>query len=446
MQQSFLKHIRVFHACMITTIGFLSLMYIESYTSPIQDDILERGILTINTYPLFVSAINIGGLIGSLIAGPISEWLGTKTSLIVFSQLGTIGGILLVWANDGVSMTFARGIIGVYSSFSLTCVPLYNIEVASKSSWKFYGGIQAMSIRMGVFLSYSLGIWLPYRWLAFVYLVMVVFMNLNLVFLPESPRWLRKKGWNEKAEKAREYFFDVTKENTALVPDDKPEEPDSAKDDNSPKLRISQKIRSYLVWPVIRPLLVSCTMASFKTFSSNEYLFTYAAHTLAEAVSINSRVAAVFYPISLVITAIIFLLIIHKVNWKKLLILATFIQAIANVLLSATFYFSVEMLRCTHETGSTICDVLLFAPMPLIMLYGFAYTIGLGSIYWWLYGKILHHHYIKISAGIVVFTYFASCILNQLIAPLIVEYLGAFVIFLIYAVLCFISIPIQCKY
>ena len=109
-RQSLLKVIRVFHACMITTVGFLSLMYIESYTSPIQDEILERGLLTINTYPIFVSSINVGGLIGSIIAGPISEWLGMKTTLITFSHLGAIGGMLLVWGNDGVTMTLARGI------------------------------------------------------------------------------------------------------------------------------------------------------------------------------------------------------------------------------------------------------------------------------------------------------------------------------------------------
>ena len=98
----------MFHACMINTIGFLSASFLISYTSPIEDSILKSGILTIHTYPIFVSAINIGGLLGSLSAGPISEWLGIKSSLILFSQFGVVGGLLLVWANDGVSMTIGR--------------------------------------------------------------------------------------------------------------------------------------------------------------------------------------------------------------------------------------------------------------------------------------------------------------------------------------------------
>ena len=441
-RRSFLKVIRVFHACMITTMGFLSLMYIESYTSPIEDEILERGILTINTYPIFVSCINIGGLIGSIIAGPITEWLGVKTSLITFSHLGAVGGMLLVWGNDGVTMTLGRGIIGVYSSFVLCCVPVYTIEIANKSSWGFYGGMLALSIRMGVFLSYLFGIWLGYRWLALIYLIMILFMNLNLFFLPESPRWLRNMGWEERSKKASEYYFDSDPEETVLVSN----ETKVPNENDITDLTLSQNISSYLTWPVIRPLLVCCSMACFKTFSSSEYLFTYSAHTLEEVVRIDSRIAAVFYPISLLPTSLLFLVIVHRVNWKKLLIISTILQAVANILLSANFYYSVHHMNCAEETESTLCNVVDYARMPLISFYGFSFTIGLGSIFWSLYAKLLHHHLLKISTAIVIFTYFLSCILNQLISPMIVEYYGAYAIFLLYAIMCFVAIPIQVAY
>ena len=127
----------MFHACMINTIGFLSASFLISYTSPIEDSILKSGILTIHTYPIFVSAINIGGLLGSLSAGPISEWLGIKSSLILFSQFGVVGGLLLVWANDGVSMTIGRVLAGVYTSLCQSLVPVYNSEVSTYSFKKF---------------------------------------------------------------------------------------------------------------------------------------------------------------------------------------------------------------------------------------------------------------------------------------------------------------------
>ena len=60
--------------------SFTLVSYIESYLSPVEDEILATGIMNIKTYSLFVTCNYIGTTIGSLIAGPISECLGLKTS------------------------------------------------------------------------------------------------------------------------------------------------------------------------------------------------------------------------------------------------------------------------------------------------------------------------------------------------------------------------------
>ena len=46
---------------------------------------------------------------------------------------------------------------------------------------------------------------------------MVVFMTLNFVYLPESPKWLKIKGLTEKADKASEYFYSSPQESTNLI-------------------------------------------------------------------------------------------------------------------------------------------------------------------------------------------------------------------------------------
>ena len=210
----------------------------DAYTSPIEDAILNTGIMNINTYSLFASSLYIGAGIGSLIAGPISEWLGIKTSLIIFSQLGTLGGMLLVLGYDGVSMTAARFIIGFYTPMCIAGVPLYNAEVSPESTRKLYGGILGLAIRIGMLLCYFLGIWVGYRWLAVIYMMMVVFMSLNLVFLPESPKWLRNKGWNEKADKANEYFYDSPQESSPLITN----EPGIDTENEIPVITVTQSV------------------------------------------------------------------------------------------------------------------------------------------------------------------------------------------------------------
>ena len=62
---SLINKARVAHACTITSFGYISNSFITSYTSPIEDDLLLKGVFTVNTYILFGSALNIGGLCGS---------------------------------------------------------------------------------------------------------------------------------------------------------------------------------------------------------------------------------------------------------------------------------------------------------------------------------------------------------------------------------------------
>ena len=443
------KSLRVFHACMITTIGFVHYCYMDAYTSPIEDAILNTGIMNINTYSLFASSLYIGAGIGSLIAGPINEWLGIKTSLIIFSQLGTLGGMLLVLAYDSVSMTAARFIIGIYTSICIAGVPLYNAEVSPESTRKFYGGILGLAVRVGLLLSYFLGIWIGHRWLAVIYMMMVVFMSLNLVFLPESPKWLRNKGWNEKADKANEYFHDSPQESSPLITN----ESGIDTENEIPVITVTQSasllenISSYFIWPVIRPLLVCGSIQVFKSLSGNDYLSVYSAHTLAKAVSINPRIASFFYPISLVIGSVIYLCIIHKVKWKRLLMVTTFLQLLANGMLSLAIYLSTQKYHCINNTDNIIlCQILELIPILLIGMYGLSFSMGWGSLIWWLYGHILHSKYTGVSAGIVNFFLYSAAAASQLIGPIIADNLGEHILFLNFTVVLLIGFIIQLLY
>ena len=442
----------MFHACVASTIGLLSFAYIDSYTSPIEDEVLNSGLMTVNSFALFGASFNIGGLVAAVFTGVLSEWLGVKTILVITSQFVAFGAVLLVWAHDPVSMVTGRFLIGIFSAVCMTCVPVYNIDVSSKSSWELYGGILAMAVRVGILSSYLLGIWLGNRWLVVIYLTMVVFMILNIAFLPESPKWLTEKGWKESAERAREYFYDLPEEETTKENGENDESTpltaSTVSQGKEPHDTFCQKISSYLVWPVIRPLLVCGSIEVFKSFSCRDFMFSYSAHTLGDAVRINPRVAAFFYPISLLLGSIVFLILIQKVRrWKILLFVTTFAQALATTLLAVTFYLAEHEYHCTtlkHLT--TRCDYIQISVIALVCIYGFFYCIGWGSIIWWLYAKLLSKHYLSVSTGILALIYYVTCITNQIVGPIIAEYLGDYVVFVVYSVIAYTALVCQFFY
>ena len=398
--------------------------------------------MTITEFSLFTSSIFIGALAGSLVTGPVSEWLGSKTSTIIVSQLATLGGMLLVWAHDSTTMIFARIIIGFYIAFVGSSLPVYNAEISPASTRGFYGSLIGISLRVGAMLSYLLGIWLGYRWLAAVYVVIVVIVNLNFVFLPESPKWLRKKGYTEKANLASSYFHDCSQEISPLIGE---EVSDTTSEIECHTL--SQRIRSYFVWPIMRPLLVCISVHFFKSISTHEYLLVYSAHTLDNAVSIDSRVAALFYPTFLIIGSLVFIWIIHRVHWKKLIIITNIIQIMTNGMFSLVLYLSIYRLDCAHNTQDiNSCKILQITPLLLIAVYGLSYSIGMGSIAWWLFGQILHPHYTRVSTGVITVLSFFNISINQIIGSLIAEKFGSYILFMIYTVVCVIALITQLFY
>ena len=88
--------------------------------------------------------------------------------------------------------------------------------------------------------------------------------------------------------------------------------------------------------------------------------------------------------------------------------------------------------------------MLQYAPLVLTSAFGFSFALGIGSIAWWLYGQILHHRYTRMSAGIITFVSYSSCYLNQLIAPILVAYFGADVVFVGLAAIACLSLCVQC--
>ena len=88
-------------------------------------------------------------IVGSLATGSVSEWLGSKTSTIIVSQLATLGGMLLVWAHDSTTMIFGRIFIGFYLAVVGSKLPIYNAEISPASTRAFYSSLIGISLRVG---------------------------------------------------------------------------------------------------------------------------------------------------------------------------------------------------------------------------------------------------------------------------------------------------------
>ena len=331
-----LKKARVLHACLITAMSFLATLYIDSTSSPIEDFLIKTGLLSIGIYPVFVSNTYLGALTGSLAAGLLGEWLGIKTVLIVFSPLSMIGGMLLVLGYNSVSMIIARFLVGLYCGMGISLSPIYNSEITPLHLQKYYGSFFSIGIGLGLSISYFFGIWFEYRYLALIYMLITTFMVVNITILPETPRWLRMKGRMSQALRAHCYFHSAEE----YMPIDEPVVKETKEGFN-----LRAVLSSYFVWPVMRPLLVCCTVQIFKVSSGYAFLSAYFVHVIRSGVSMNPGVVSLLSMLSLLMGSLVFLCIIDKVKWKPLLMTTTLIQVICNGLLGIYVYVSIYLSR-----------------------------------------------------------------------------------------------------
>ncbi|KAK2530572.1 hypothetical protein Q9233_006133 [Columba guinea] len=159
---------------------------------------LASGPLTL-LYSLTVSIFALGGLVGSLLVGVLTERYGrnvvlSRSTLLVLLASSFVGFSRELGSPEMV--IFGRSIMGLHSGICLSVVPLYLGEIAPKNLRGFLGLVPSIFICLGVFFAQVLS--LPELlgndrfWPLFLSMG-VVPASLQLLLLhcfPESPRYL----------------------------------------------------------------------------------------------------------------------------------------------------------------------------------------------------------------------------------------------------------------
>ncbi|XP_035523412.1 solute carrier family 2 member 11, like [Morone saxatilis] len=159
-----------------------------------------------------VSIFCIGGLLGSLVAGPLITKFGRKQCLLLNNFVAIIAAVLMLLSQTAMSFEMimvGRFLYGINSGVSLSAHTMYLVECAPKRLRGMVGVTIATFISLGKFCGQLLGIsellGTQERWpwlLGFNGFTALVQLS-TLPFLPESPKFLLLDRGNRQAcEKA----------------------------------------------------------------------------------------------------------------------------------------------------------------------------------------------------------------------------------------------------
>ncbi|KAI9311550.1 general substrate transporter [Dichotomocladium elegans] len=324
----------------------------------------------------------LGGLIGAMVGGRLSEKFGRRDSMLMINITFLIGAALSATATTSVQLAIGRVFVGVGSGSMYTIVPMYIAEIAPTSHRGALVGILQLFGVLGVFIIEAVGIGLQsyvgWRIATAITAIPTALQILGLPFCIRSPRWLISQNRLDEARaallKVRKdgdielEFAEMVGNNTTLPRSDQDKivaeyastiEVDSSSNQNN-RVTFFDMMRI----PVLAKLILKMMVihAGFHLTGINAVMYysttLFAAAYGSAAAYISVGVAAVN-----VVTTMVALLVVDRLGRKVLMLWSTAGMCVTCGLMTASLCVGIPPLQVVS-----------------IILYVGAFAIGLGIV------------------------------------------------------------------
>ncbi|KAG8745362.1 myo-inositol transporter [Ceratobasidium sp. 414] len=329
---------------------------------------------------LITSSTTLGALLGGLAAGIVSDFIGRKPVLAVANVIFIAGAIAQAVCHTVSAMIGGRFLIGIGVGLAACMAPLFISELSPTKLRGRLVTVNVIAYGIGAAFESSPGGW---RWMVGLGAVPAALQLVFLVFLPESPRILVRRGQLELAQKnmAKIYAHATTEQVANKVKVLRAAVQESIDIQNSTTLW--QRIKSIVAVPVNRrALVVACGLQAFQQLCGFNTLMYYSA-TLFKSIGFNKPTA-----VGLIIagTNFIFTLVALKyidiIGRRKIMLFTSPGMIFGLALAAISFYF------LTKKTGGVLVDgsdypknwsaLVLFS----MIIYVASYATGLGNVPW----------------------------------------------------------------
>ncbi|CAF1938611.1 unnamed protein product [Brassica napus] len=170
------------------------------YTADTMSSIMTDLDLSLAQFSLFGSLMTFGGMIGAIFSAKAASALGNKMTLWLADLFCITGWVAIALAKDIVLLDLGRFFVGIGVGLISYVVPVYVAEITPKHIRGAFTFSNQLLQNCGVAIAYYFGNFLSWRSLALIGIIPCGIQVIGLFFIPESPRWLAKKGRDEEVE------------------------------------------------------------------------------------------------------------------------------------------------------------------------------------------------------------------------------------------------------
>jgi sugar porter (SP) family MFS transporter len=308
-----------------------------------------------------------GALLGSASAGYCTDRWGRRWMLLVTALGFGLFSVLSGLAVGLVSFSVARLFVGACIGMASLTVPLYIAEMSPARIRGALVSLNQLAITIGIGVAYFVDYFFAtsgsWRWMFASAVFPALVLLIGMIFLPESPRWLARKG-----------FRDQALENFRRLGRGEEAEAELAEVEGA--LQEEQEGFGILLQPGFRvAVLVGIGLAIFQQITGINTIIYYSPAILRMSGYPSAKAAiwaaAIIGVVNVLIT-VVSMALVDRLGRRFLLLLSTAGMAAALALMGAAFY---------RKAGSI---VVFYEVIGYIISFG----IGLGPVMWLLISEI----------------------------------------------------------
>ena len=375
--------------CPTATYGGLVNGMAVAYSSPASPDLQQPGsslVLDDGQVSLLGSMMPLGALFGSLACGWSMERLGRRTTMLLISLPAVGGWLFITYAGSFGLIVAGRLFTGFATGCCTVVVPAYLGEVCEPRIRGTMGASFQFQATLGVLLTYIIGKYAHWNFLAMACTCFASVWPVLVCLIHESPVWLLEHGRDSQALEALTWLrgrrADLGGEMKALR--QQVEDADNTKKASVLDLVNPDNLRQFVMGMMV--------MAMQQLSGINAVIF-YTTDIFEDAgSSIDSNLATIIVGLVQMFSTFAAVVLVDRLGRKVLMLLSNAIMAVC--LLALGVYFQMKSAGNAGDLG--------WLPLVSLMLYIFAFSIGLGPIPWLMMSKsppVLHDNRIKLTCN-----------------------------------------------
>ncbi|CAH1102368.1 unnamed protein product [Psylliodes chrysocephalus] len=368
---------------------------------------------------------SIGCVVGTLFCGFVSNKLGRKMTLIIFS-VPFFGGYIAIALAKTVSIYYvSRFLIGISGGCTLAVLPSYVGELAEDSNRGLLLCMMGILGASGYTFAYAVGPLVSIQLFAYLQLIPITLFYLTFIpFIPESPYYFIEKNNIEAAKKCLKKIRTTENVDSELTKMVEIVAENKEKKTNWKELFTTKAAR--------KGLTITCSLLTFQQLLGISAVMGYMQTIFTECgTSISSDIASIIIGVLQIVSNVVATFTVDKVGRRVLLLASNIGCSISLILLGAYFLLK------DHKIDT---DVIFWLPLACLILFFSSYNFGFGTLPLTICGEIFASNIKSLAASISTFVCFSMAFVVTLGFPYLSDAIGMSGCFILFAGISLISI------